>query len=184
MRLHRLNTSHSLGQVITLKAKVGPEIERRWDVKYLPKNHSQYPHDRILQGYLYTRNGRSIRIRKVGDKYYQTVKEGTGIKKDEAEIEIPELMYKMLWKEAKERDLEKTRYRIPYNGFIIELDIYHGKLKGFMTVEVEFNSKEEARKFIPPDWFGVELTGIKEFSNKSLATEGISKKLLERLRKN
>ena len=36
-------------------------------------------------------------------------------------------------------------------------------------VEVEFNSLEEAEAFIPPAWFGEEVTGNKQYSNAQLA---------------
>ncbi len=38
-----------------------------------------------------------------------------------------------------------------------------------MTVEVEFGSVEEAEDFTPPGWFGQEITGREELSNRSLA---------------
>ncbi len=159
------------------------EIERRFLVKELPDNLDIYPNNNIVQGYLSTKEGTSIRLRKEGDKYYQTIKKGTGKVREEIEIEISKPMYDILWNETKGRRIRKTRYEIPYNEHIIQLDIYDGKLKGLLTVEVEFGTIDECDDFIPPEWFGTELTDIKEFTNKSLATHGLNEKLLKKLKK-
>ena len=166
---------------ITTKGEIKLEIERRFLVKYLPKNLDQYPNERIRQGYLSTKEGTSIRIRKVGEKYYQTIKKGTGKIREEGEVEIPLTMYSILWKETKGRRLKKVRHEIPYEDKIIQLDVYEGKLEGLITVEVEFKSEEECDKFIPPKWFGAEVTDMKEFANRYLATNGISHALLKKL---
>lgn len=157
------------------------EIERRFLIKKSPENLEQYKHSDIEQGYLSTKEGTSIRIRKKGDKFYQTIKKGTGKIRKEFEVEIQQGLYNILWKETKGRRLEKTRYEIPYEGKIIEFDIYKGKLGGLVTAEVEFESEEKCDSFIPPDWFGAEVTEMKEFTNKYLATHGISRALLRKL---
>ena len=103
---------------ITTKGEIKLEIERRFLVKYLPKNLDQYPNERIKQGYLSTKEGTSIRIRKVGEKYYQTIKKGTGKIREEGEVEIPLTMYSILWKETKGRRLKKIRsYRGSRHAF-------------------------------------------------------------------
>jgi CYTH domain-containing protein len=37
-----------------------------------------------------------------------------------------------------------------------------------LLAEVEFNTKEEAAEFIPPLWFGKEVTYDENFKNKNL----------------
>lgn len=45
----------------------------------------------------------------------------------------------------------KKRYSLELSsGRTAELDIYDGKLKGLVTVEVEFGSVDEAAAFVPP----------------------------------
>lgn len=167
---------------LNLKGETKLEIERRFLVKSLPPNLNKYKHEHIEQGYFNTENGTSIRIRNIGDRYYQTVKTGSGKIREETEIEITKQLYDLFWKETKGRRLEKTRYEIPYNGRIIELDVYEGNLKGFETVEVEFDNEIECDEFKPPDWFGPEVTGIKEFTNRHLATHGVPHKLIKELK--
>jgi len=38
-----------------------------------------------------------------------------------------------------------------------------------MTVEVEFDSEPDARLFVPPSWFGQEVTGDPRYQNAALA---------------
>ena len=53
---------------------------------------------------------------------------------------------------------EKVRYYVPLDsGLIAELDIYFGKHKGVITIEVEFESETDAKSFNIPEWFGEEI---------------------------
>ena len=55
--------------------------------------------------------------------------------------------------------ISKTRYRIPIgNDLTAELDIFDGALNGVLLVEVEFPDESAARSFIPPKWFGEDVT--------------------------
>jgi CYTH domain-containing protein len=38
-----------------------------------------------------------------------------------------------------------------------------------MLVEVEFPSEAAARAFVPPDWFGEDVTGDRRYRNRTLA---------------
>ena len=38
-----------------------------------------------------------------------------------------------------------------------------------IVIEIEFKSEKEAYSFLAPDWFGKEITGVKKYSNSSLA---------------
>lgn len=156
------------------------EIERRFLVTDLPSHLNKYKHEYIEQGYLETNEHTSIRIRKKGGKYYQTIKLGSGKIRQETEIEISEQQYNLLWPLTKGRRLKKTRYEIPYLSLTIELDIYRGKLEGFHTVEVEFNTEKECDKFNSPEWFGKEVTENPKFTNRYLAINGLPKKELKR----
>ncbi len=155
------------------KGKTGLEIERRFLVKSLPNYLDKFPHEEIEQGYLESEDGTSIRLRKTNNKYYQTTKLGTGKIRTETEVEISKNLFNSLWPLTKHKRLTKTRYEIPHKAEIIQLDIYHGKLEGFTTVEIEFESEDECDKLTPPDWFGKEVTGDKRYGNKNLAVNGV-----------
>jgi CYTH domain-containing protein len=72
--------------------------------------------------------------------------------------------------------LAKTRYYYPFsNGLIAEIDIFKGKLKGLVFVEVEFPDKKLMDSFIPPDWFGKNITQESWAANTFLAGKSFSR---------
>ena len=71
--------------------------------------------------------------------------------------------------------IEKTRYIIPINGYIFEIDHFHnltGEFKNLVTAEVEFSSEKNLMDFNKielPSFIVKELTGDKKFSNANLS---------------
>lgn len=66
--------------------------------------------------------------------------------------------------------VEKTRYLIALpEGRLAELDVFEGRLEGLVFVEVEFPSEEAAKQFVPPAWFGEDVSAIRLFSNGYLS---------------
>lgn len=150
------------------------EIERKFLVKEVPENLNKHPSTEIIQGYLaITEDGTEVRVRKKGDGYFLAVKNGFGLQRQEVEIDISRDQFEKLWSMTKGRGIEKVRFEIDYSGMKIELDIYKGILNGLIVAEVEFLSIDEARSFIPPDWFGREVTEDERFKNKNLALYGV-----------
>lgn len=152
------------------------ERERKFLVTELPAGILQRPHSLIEQGYLAIERGSGaaaeVRIRRTGRRLVLTVKRGRGAARDEREISLPPRNAKFLWPLTIGRRIAKTRYRIPYRGLTIELDVYRGKLRGLVVVEVEFASLSSMRHFDPPSWFGREVTGQKRYANQRLAVSG------------
>lgn len=148
------------------------EIERKWTVQDLP-NISKGKGEQIVQGYLaVTPNGTEIRLRKKGGKFYQAIKTAGALVRGELEVELTEEQYVAMWPATDGRRLEKTRYSIPWRDKTIELDVYSGALENLIVAEVEFLSIQEAERFIPPTWFGVEVTMDVRFKNRCLACDG------------
>ena len=56
---------------------------------------------------------------------------------------------------------------------MLELDVYHGRLEGLLTAEVEFDAVAAASAFVPPDWLGRDVTDDPRYKNKKLATDGL-----------
>ena len=63
----------------------------------------------------------------------------------------------------------KRRYKIPYQSYTIELDIFLAPQKDLWLAEVEFSSKSDALSFIAPDWFGEEVTHSSRYHNSNLS---------------
>ena len=143
------------------------EIERKFLVTNTP-DLSEYRSNEITQGYI--SYSPEIRIRKKGDKFFITQKSEGTLVREELESEIDGVTYEILCNMVKGNLIEKTRYEIPLSHDIIaELDVYHGQLNGLCTVEVEFESQEQAESFIVPSWFGSDVTAEKKYKNRNLS---------------
>jgi adenylate cyclase len=146
------------------------EIERKFLVTSLPEAMERYPHERIMQGYVVVgTDGSEVRLRRKGPKYFEAVKMGRGGIRSELEVELTAAQFDTLWEATSGRRIEKTRYEIRHAGAIMEVDVYHGELAGLVTAECEFASAAESRRFVPPDWFGREVTNDPAYKNQSLA---------------
>lgn len=166
-------------------ADVQREIERKFLVTKVPKDLRQFKRAEITQGCLAIRNGNggnAIRIRRkeVGERveHYVTVKRRIGkggLERYENDVPITPMAYDRLSKSIMGTMLRKTRYYIPDRKNTIELDVYSGSLKGLVVAEVEFKHMGKAQTYVPPKWMHKEITGIKGYSNWSLALNGLPK---------
>lgn len=149
------------------------EHERRFfpNVDMLPHGYYHSPRTFILQGYL--EDDLRTRLRDERDEYgvhtyYQTRKSGEGVSREEDEIEISKEDFDSRFKDVK-CSLTKTRYHFPYGDVIVEINIFHGGLDGYIQIEVEFATKELADAFVPSEWFGPEVTHDPKHGNYFLA---------------
>lgn len=148
------------------------EIEKKYLCKLPDFDLSAYKRKEIAQYYIST--DPTIRIRKADSDFFLTVKGKGHIARDEFEMPISESQFESLVKKTDMPPVSKTRYFIPLdNGLTAELDIYHSSLHGLVTVEVEFESLEDADSFIPPLWFGKDVSEDKRYKNASLYTKGM-----------
>lgn len=150
------------------------EIERQFLVDRLPQLPEKY--ELLRQGYVALLP--EIRIRQIGDSHFQlTVKRGAGLVREEWETEISRQEFDHLADRLCPGTcmIEKRRYKIPLaGGLVAELHVHAGHLTGFNYVEVEFSDVEAAKVFVPPVWFGREVTEDARFSYGTLAqTKGM-----------
>lgn len=149
------------------------EIERKFLVDSLPSL-AHYHSKKIIQAYIST--DPVIRIRQMDTQYFLTVKSHGHIMREEFEMPITKEQFHSLQNKIEVSPIEKTRYFIPLEqDLTAELDLYEGHLKGLYTVEVEFLSLEAANDFIPPSWFGNDISLDHRYKNNNLAYYGIPK---------
>ncbi len=163
------------------------EIERKYLIKELPANLESYTCQLIEQAYLCTNP--VVRIRKSDDHYYLTYKGKGMMARDESNLPLNEEAYYHMREKADGNIISKKRYLIPllHPGFkegfppppadyslTIELDVFDAPLAPLVMAEVEFGSKEAAEAFLPPDWFGEEVTYRNEYHNATLSQQGIT----------
>ena len=150
------------------------EIERKYKIKYLPENLSQYETKEIEQAYLCANP--VVRIRKSNDKYILTYKAKQTQNLDlcvnnEIEAALTAEGYAHLKEKADNHVITKTRYLIPLkDSLTAELDVFHGLLEGLVFCEVEFPSIEASYAFVPPAWFDRDVSADRRYSNAHLAT--------------
>lgn len=149
------------------------EIEKKFLVRSMPEL-SGAQIKNIEQGYLC--KGPVVRIRKSNEDYILTYKSRKGlsqayaIQNEEVELALTKEAYEHLREKIDGALVEKTRYVLAIqDGRKAELDVFAGRLAGLVFVEVEFADEEEAKAFVPPEWFGEEVSGNGAFSNAFLA---------------
>lgn len=71
--------------------------------------------------------------------------------------------------------IQKRRYLIPLaEKYTIELDVFEGALAPLVLAEVEFETEEEANTFVPPEWFGEDVTFSTKYHNSTLSQRTFS----------
>ncbi len=143
------------------------EIERKFLVK--DKSWMQGAQGKLYcQGYLSREKERTVRVRRVEDKAFLTVKGGSnGPSRLEYEYEIPvEEGQELLDKLCEQPLIEKIRYLVHYAGMAWEVDEFHGDNRGLVVAEIELSSPEQ--EFEKPSWLGEEVTGDPRYYNSSL----------------
>lgn len=121
---------------------------------------------RIRQGYLQRDAERTVRIRIKGDKGYITIKGITvGDRRAEYEYEIPVGDAEDLLKMCVGKILDKTRWLVPYDGLLWEVDEYHQP--EFPTV-AEIELIESTHSYPIPPFIGDEVTGDPHYFNSNI----------------
>jgi CYTH domain-containing protein len=148
------------------------EIERKFLLKRLPDGLTSYPHEEIAQGYLAVeRGGVQVRLRKKGNVRSLTYKRGNKSSREEREVRLSAEQFDALWPATAGRRLTKIRYDVPWESHTIEVDVYTGRHDGVVVAEVEFDDLKTCREFVPPPWFGEDVTGKSRYSNVMMALE-------------
>lgn len=132
----------------------------------------------IKQSYLLKTKDSEVRVRKVKNvttgeiSFTQTVKMGSGMVRNEDEIDIDKKTYNRLVKAAI-ATIEKHRISMfdEQSSTTIDIDLYES---GLCTMEIEFPNEEKAETFdISHSFLGEyvegEITGNKEYSNYRMA---------------
>ena len=144
------------------------EIERKYLVRQLPEHLETYPSHRIEQGYLCT--APVVRIRRQDEEYWLTYKSKGLMVREEYNLPLTREAYLHLRPKTDGILICKTRYLIPLGGGLTaELDVFHDDYEGLFLVEVEFPSEEAAEAFLPPEWFGEDVTFSSAYHNSTLS---------------
>ncbi len=146
------------------------EIERKFLVCGEFK-HLAHQCSHILQGYISSGNGRTVRVRIRDDKGFLTIKGPSGkagILRYEFETEIPLADAQDLMLICEPGVIDKHRYLVesPDGRHTFEVDVFHGDNEGLVMAEVELGSEDET--FTPLPFIGKEVTGDRRFYNSHM----------------
>jgi adenylate cyclase len=150
---------------------MGVEIERKFLVTGDGWRENAEAGTRYVQGYLSREPERTVRVRIAGDRAFLTIKSRPPA---EAPLETPEFEYAIpradadaLLKMCLPGVIDKTRYRVPHDGKVFEVDAFAGDNAGLVVAEIELAHSGE--DFARPAWLGAEVTEAPRYKNASLS---------------
>ena len=120
------------------------------------------------QGYLSGTDRCSIRVRISNDKAFLNIKSATlGIQRTEYEYEIPpDDGMEMVQRFCMGAVIEKTRYFVPLQNHVWEIDVFDGANAGLVVAEIELDDVDEG--FVRPEWLGDEVSDDPRYYNVCL----------------
>lgn len=150
----------------------GVEIERKYLLHALPEHvpegevwvieQGYVPGDRLVERLRRVRSGQE-------ERFYRTVKSGTGVARLELEEETSREVFEEMWPLTAGRRISKRRHRVPDGDMTWELDEFTDR--DLVLAEVELRHIDDE---VPiPEWLAAavvrEVTGEPEYLNMNLA---------------
>jgi len=122
----------------------------------------------LRQGYLSSHPERVVRVRIEGARAVMTIKsKATGISRGEWEYDLPMAdAVEFLDRLCEQPIIEKYRRRIPFGGFVWEVDEFLGVNAGLVVAEIELPSEDTV--FDKPDWIGADVSDDARYLNSNL----------------
>ena len=124
---------------------------------------------RIVQGYICSQPGRTVRVRIRGEEGFLTIKGASdekGLSRYEFEQKIPLADAEELLKLCEPGAIDKMRNLVPAGKHTREIDVFQGENEGLILAEIELASEDEP--FERPDWIGQEVSGDRRYYNSML----------------
>ena len=145
------------------------EIERKFLVhKEKWKKVNKPKGDYFRQGYILNELKCTIRIRITEQFAFITLKgNNEGITRKEFEYKIPIDDGVEMLKCFASSEIEKTRYRIEFQGKLWEIDEFSGENEGLIMAEIELNDEKE--EFLLPEWVHSEVSDDPRYYNSNLS---------------
>ena len=147
----------------------GLEIERKFLVKDDSYRQLAYSSSRILQGYICSGHGRTVRVRRRDRSAFLTIKGPSadgGLSRYEFEKEITLDEAKHLFALCEPGIIDKTRYLVRSGQHVFEVDEFYGENQGLVIAEVELSAPDEP--YEKPDFICEEVTGDRRYYNSYL----------------
>lgn len=144
------------------------EIERKFLVTG-DFSREVYRAERIVQGYICSQPGRTVRVRIRGEEGFLTIKGPStddGLSRYEFERPLSLADAEDLFKLCEPGAIDKVRHLVRSGNHTWEVDVFHGANEGLILAEIELSSTGES--FEKPEWIGKEVTGDRRYYNSML----------------
>ena len=151
------------------------EIERKFlvsgDYKSLSTSHSH-----IVQGYICSDRGRTVRVRLRDDQGFLTIKGPSldgGLSRYEFEKPITRDEAISLMHLCEPGVIDKIRWLVPIGAHTYEVDEFFGENEGLVVAEVELSAPDEPFEKAP--FLAQEVTGDRRYYNSELRIRPFTK---------
>ena len=145
------------------------EIERKFLVLDDSYKQLSYGSSHIMQGYICSERGRTVRVRIRDERAYLTIKGPSmngGLSRYEFEREIPLDDAQQMMRFCEPGIIDKTRWLVKSGHHTFEVDEFFGDNEGLVVAEVELAYEDEP--FEKPSFIGKEVTGDRRYYNSQL----------------
>ncbi len=146
------------------------EIERKFLVLDDSYKHEAFSSSHIIQGYINSERGKTVRIRIRDDRAFLTIKGPSldgGLSRYEFEQEIPLADAQKLLTLCEPGIIDKTRWLVKSGSHTFEVDEFHGDNDGLVVAEVELRTVSDNPEM--PHFIGKEVTGDRHYYNSQLS---------------
>ena len=144
------------------------EIERKFLVKG-DFTKGVFESERIVQGYICSTPGRTVRVRIRGKAGFLTINGPSyekGLSRYEFEQQISLSDANQLMKLCESGVIDKVRNLVHCGKRVWKIDVFHGANEVLIIAEIELGSENES--FEKPDWLGEEVSGDRRYYNSML----------------
>jgi CHAD domain-containing protein/CYTH domain-containing protein len=162
----------ALAARLAARAGADTEVERKYLLRAFPEAARAAPATYIEQGYVPgARVHERLRRTREGDaeRWYRTVKLGTGVTRIEIEEETTRELFETMWPLTAGKRVRKWRHRVAHDGKTWEIDRFDDR--ELVLAELELDHEDEAVAI--PDWLAEvlvrEVTAEREYANVNLA---------------
>ena len=152
------------------------EIERKFLVLDDSFKHEAFSKSHIVQGYICSERGRTVRVRIRDERAYLTIKGPSvngGLSRYEFEQEIPLADAQQLMQLCEPGIIDKIRWLVKSGKHTFEVDEFFGDNEGLVVAEVELANEDES--FKKPHFIGKEVTGDRRYYNSQLRVNPFNK---------
>jgi CYTH domain-containing protein len=144
-------------------------VKRKWLIKELPKIEIKYL-EKIETCYVSFQP--EVKLKKItmqGNINYYLIVRNIGVYK---KMQITKFQYDELVDASVSDMLVKTRTKYSVNGLNVSVDNYLNFTEKLTLANITFKCEDESEEFIPPQWFGREVTDVENFKTKNLSVLG------------